>query len=118
MTDAELQAIRDKLAKATPGPWQPHPRSVYQDVEGDEMGGLGFDVDGPPEPQLRGQFSRGADANFIAHAPEDIAALLEEVDRLRDIVNRLGPSIVDLAEEVVLTAEKIADSLEKKKEAK
>jgi hypothetical protein len=41
----------------------------------DECCGLGWEIIGPPEPQLRGQFARAADARLIAAAPDLLAAL-------------------------------------------
>ena len=39
------------------------------------MSGLGWDIDGPLEPMLRGQFSRAADARLVASAPDMYQAL-------------------------------------------
>ena len=65
----------------TPGPWMAYPRNVDNDGTQDELCGLGWEIDGPPEPQLRGQFSRAADAYLIAAAPELLAACMM-VERL------------------------------------
>lgn len=67
MTQAELDAIRSRCDKATPGPW-------YED---------GFAI-----PNEAGDYtelidSYPADAAFIAHSREDIPALLAEVDKLK-----------------------------------
>lgn len=77
MTQEQLDAIQEREAKATTGPWG---------------------VDGPaqcgPEDSLSVYPVKGGgalaymqplwdDAQFIAHAREDIPALLAEVDRLR-----------------------------------
>ena len=82
MTDNELAEIGARAKAATRGPWQNSPRSCDWNPGDDERGGLGFDIEGPPEPQLRGQFSRWADAEFIAHARDDVPALVAEVRRL------------------------------------
>lgn len=59
----------------TPGPWKAVPRSVLNDGTQDETGdGLGWDIEGPPEPQLRGQFKKAADAHLIATAPDFLKA--------------------------------------------
>lgn len=77
----DLDAIRGRLEAATPGPWT--------------TGGI-FDPRGPnPKQSVWGPTAPGmqsgvlvvdrapkADATLIAHAPADIAALLDEVDRL------------------------------------
>ena len=59
--------------KHTPGPW----RALHRHSCGkatDEIGGLGWDIFGPPEPMLRGQFAKAADAHLVAAAPELLAA--------------------------------------------
>ena len=85
----DIQAIRDRLKAATPGPWKYDPDNVGGNSAGARVGlldsnehSLNVDV------ILYWDFGFGqnindhaeADATFIAHAPEDIKALLEEVD--------------------------------------
>lgn len=76
MTDADLQAIRERCEAATPGPWF----------------GCGDHIDdcsGKPFAQAVGRFAdRSHDTfcqnnEFIAHARQDIPALLAEVERLQ-----------------------------------
>ena len=81
MTDAELAAIRKRVQKATPGPWrcwnawgrQPDDLMNVERIgpkEGDGIWGV---------PDIVGY----ADTlQFIAHAHEDVPALLAEVHRL------------------------------------
>lgn len=77
-----IKSIRERAEAATPGPWAETGRDVDHDIliaQGINPGdacGLGCEVEGPPEPMLRGQFDRHADASFIAHARQDIPALL------------------------------------------
>ena len=66
----------------TPGPWTARPRDAFYDGSQDEVSGLGWDVDGPPKPMLRGQFSRAADARLVASAPDMYQALLAVRDSL------------------------------------
>lgn len=67
MTEEQLQQIRDRLKAATPGPW-----TVVHEL-------LNCWI-----PEVDGPMAIGEnDAEFIAHAPEDIAALLAEVERRR-----------------------------------
>lgn len=70
----DLQAIEARLAAATPGPWS---RSGYD---------VGQVVYGPGgQPDLIGPISTNSDiedAEFIAHAPKDVRALIDEVGRL------------------------------------
>ena len=61
----------------TPGPWTARPLSGLNDGTQDKITGLGWSITGPPEPQLRGQFSRAADAYLVAAAPELLEALEE-----------------------------------------
>ena len=89
----DLEAIRARLASATPGPWK-----ASTDDAGDVV------VWGPDEDWLAnvGNWARqhlgidadaaarqfvetrdAADATLIAHAPTDLAALCDEVERLR-----------------------------------
>lgn len=87
MTPEELQAIRERADKATPGPWGCHSRNgANPDSAPREATGidyyLGWEIDGPPDAD-RGQFSRGFDADFIAHARKDVPELLAEVKRLQ-----------------------------------
>ena len=85
MTNEELQAIRDRAQAATPGAWEPG-HADYMRVEVYQA------ADAPKVNPLRWQRAcicreaREWDAGFIAHARTDIAALLDEVDRLREIL--------------------------------
>lgn len=60
----------------TPGPWQAEHCHAGAKANDDELGGLGWDVVGPPEPALRGMFARAADAHLIAAAPDLLAACM------------------------------------------
>ncbi|WP_162142497.1 ead/Ea22-like family protein [Aneurinibacillus terranovensis] len=77
MTEQELKEIRDRLAAATPGPWRiPSKCDEYSyylcDEEWDDFGHIIVDRN---------------DAEFIAHAPEDIRRLLDEVERVRSALS-------------------------------
>lgn len=65
-------AIRRRMDEATPGPWARHGADVHA---GDQP--LFRGRDGSSE--VRRQADR--DAEFVAHAREDIAALLDAMDR-------------------------------------
>ena len=79
-----FKSIRDRLAKATPGPWTTfHPRLRYcaNDVVAETEEGR--------EPFVLANMNRHfpnwkLDAEFIAHSPTDIATLLEAVDVMRE----------------------------------
>ena len=76
MTKEQLDAIRARLGVATPGPWTPSSHCCS----------MGLYPVGPSHefserydgPRLR------ADVFFIANAPTDLRALLDEVERLTD----------------------------------
>lgn len=72
MTDADLQAIKARLAAATPGPWTSDGICVLALYEGYETFMVEVSYGRRPD-----------DAEFIAHAPTTIAALVAEVERLR-----------------------------------
>jgi hypothetical protein len=66
----DLEAIKERLAAATPGPWTQWATHYVCDKR-EKIAG----------PML------ARDADLIAHAPEDLAALVEEVERLRADLN-------------------------------
>jgi len=75
VTPADLAAIRARLAAATPGPWRLQTcacGAVCDDAAAVKAGGV-LVVECADDP----------DADLIAHAPTDLAALLDEVERLR-----------------------------------
>ena len=63
----------DRMSRETPPPWAAVPR--HGDWDKDEMSGLGWNIEGPPEPLLGGQFALAADAHKAAAAPESYEAL-------------------------------------------
>ena len=67
------------MTKHTPGPWKARHRHAYATPTSDAIGGLGWEIEGPPEP-MRGQFALAADAHLVAAAPETAA----ERDRLKE----------------------------------
>ena len=76
---SKLAEIKALLAAITPEPWVAVARHGDNDGTQDEMSGLGWDIEGPPEP-MRGQFSRCADAQFAAHSPEYVRLLLAALE--------------------------------------
>ena len=83
---ARRAAIEARLAAATPGPWSfhilPQPVGITAATIHSEHGPREtcWTVDLPPEI---GGMGTDKDAELIAHAPSDLAALLAEVERLR-----------------------------------
>lgn len=76
MTTLDLDPIRARLAAATPGPWDHNTAAeLIQTEKGDAI----------VVPAWFGEdLPRWDDAELIAHAPADIAALVAEVERLRE----------------------------------
>lgn len=71
MTEEQLKAIEARAKAATPGPWfVDTDKCVYRDRPNDEL------IADPSQ-------TNPADAEFIAHAREDIPKLVEEVRRLK-----------------------------------
>jgi hypothetical protein len=88
MTDEELEKIKTRLKKASPGPW--HFAGDEEEIEEGMFPGPHWIVDLPDLTHI-GYIAKTADsleegaanAEFVANAPTDIAALLEEVDYLK-----------------------------------
>jgi len=84
MERGELEEIRRRLTEASPGPWKAY-------VEGrDHLGGDTFIMVGPEDDPAADMYvtrdltpASIADFDFIAHSRQDIARLLDEVERLR-----------------------------------
>jgi hypothetical protein len=80
MTDQELQAVRERCAAAAPGPW--HAESGEADPDAAHPPAAYTILTGPGGTPLATVWEQ-ASGDFIAHAREDVPALLAEVDRLR-----------------------------------
>ena len=84
MNQEQLNTIKQRVEKTTPGPWivapekcGPEGQSVY---ESDSFGWI-CEV-GDPYP--RGNNRPQENMEFIAHAREDVPALVAEIERLRE----------------------------------
>jgi hypothetical protein len=86
MNDGEIAAIRARLHAATPGPWE------IRDIgESEPYIYAGHAVVASTSFMDDGTYSQGyKDAQFIAHAPADIAYLLDEVAHLQTDVHDLA----------------------------
>ncbi len=85
MDEAQLEAIKARAEKATPGPW-------YYDEEGCrayiwQSGSL---LDSVCHLQVSNRPGWRKDAAFIAHARTDLPALVEEVERLREALRNIA----------------------------
>lgn len=90
----DIDAIKARADAATPGPWEAKCIHVY-------MGGEGQYRVGPPNrpPSFQGVVSP-SDAEFFAHAREDVPALVAEVER-QDEVIRINHDGADYAEQLL-----------------
>lgn len=78
LSEDDIVEIKRRSEHATPGPWKSY-------VEGrEQMSGSSFIMTGDEDIYLTG--ATVADQDFIAHARQDISALLVEVDRLRKLL--------------------------------
>ncbi|HZC78246.1 MAG TPA: hypothetical protein VE258_10875, partial [Ktedonobacterales bacterium] len=89
VTGRELQAIKQRAARATSGPWQIHVRGTSTTIEAQ---------DGKKwiAQAVLGTYGIGnveANATFIAHARDDIPTLLAEVERQRAALAALAEQL-------------------------
>jgi len=114
LTKQDLEAIRGRADRATPGPWcvAGSPRNFVVARHGASERCSDNPVLWADDDCLGGS---AADAEFVAAARSDVPRLVDEVDRLREILNRalvwqLGPTFAvdiragcpdrDLADEI------------------
>lgn len=75
LTDADLKAIEQRLARATPGPWIEHLEKRDEISGSDVISTAGQDIYLPGASE--------ADYIFVANARQDVPRLLAEIRRLR-----------------------------------
>ena len=79
MKDTEIKQIQERCERATKGPW-------ISFVEGrDHTSGCSFIRTAGDDIELTG--ASADDQDFIAHARQDIPALIKEICRLRKILD-------------------------------
>ncbi len=82
LTNTEIDAIRKRAEEATEGPWwASEGLYVVNNLTGDSYE---WDADFVAETE------RESDADFIAHAREDIPKLLAEIERISSVYKRLS----------------------------
>jgi hypothetical protein len=97
MTEAYLNEIKARLAKTSIAPW-------VASIEGrDHESGSSFIMTGIPEGENIWQEKRGEDLevigatnddlDFIAHARQDIPALIEKIEKLQSTIEILNQKI-------------------------
>jgi hypothetical protein len=78
LTQDEINEIRLRCERATPGPWKSY-------IEGrEQMSGSDFIMTGGEDIYLTG--ATRDDRDFIAHARQDIPRLLAEIGRLKKLI--------------------------------
>src|SRR5690606_16577844 len=90
LTDERLAELERLCAEATPGPWRVRHLCSGCGPDEDEGAGLGLEIEGPPQPWHEGQFSRAADAQFIAAARDALPALITALRALRRVAADAG----------------------------
>lgn len=106
MTDEELDTIKGRLAAITEWPWIAFCRTGVSHRMGITNKRLFDDGDAPEVLDVvelgegTGGIKSEANAEFIAHAPDDIARLLAEVERLRQENKRLCGELERRDEEI------------------
>ena len=101
----DLQAIEARLAAATPGPWKaqdfvaaPTEDAGSAVVKQGNGGLVAYALrSGAVEHEWYDKPQCDADAEFLAHAPDDIRALLDEVKAVREAVAR-HPDVMECSE--------------------
>lgn len=92
MKESEINAIKARFEAATPGPWDSEESAyVYARVPGGRPNGEG--IVHCNCYAKRGATDDKANAEFIAHAREDVPRLVQECDQLGDENKRLAKAI-------------------------
>lgn len=123
MTPEQLAEIQKRADAATPGPWHrvgpPWNRYLPFVIAGDtdpHVGRFVCDLDSDPADEPDEPGNEVADAEFIAHAREDVPALVAEVKRLTAERDADRAEIVQLCQErLQLVAERDAARAEMEK---
>lgn len=81
----DREAIRNRLTKISPTPWECDGDGLIESVKGGAVANIQYHGNINTISRT-GEYFSSADGQFIANAPDDIAALLAEVDRLRSVL--------------------------------
>ena len=116
-TNGEIQAARERAEKATKAPWHQSPHSIERDYV--------FDPDNDPVAVARtrqgnaGAFRRNeANADFIAHAREDIPMLCEALAEAQRKNEDIAGANLDLNGEMQRLRDELAEAEGKLEEVK
>jgi hypothetical protein len=96
LTDADLDAMENRAAAASPAPWEPF---IFSDRNPNDVDFIRVgDQDGCPDMYVEHDVGANRkrvpwqDIEFIAHARQDVPALLSEIRRLRAAAQPRGDS--------------------------
>ena len=102
----DLTDIRARLTAATSGPWNRGTDDLTVTAGSWPIAIVGVSQDDITVDYENGEVffahvssSADADLNLIAHAPEDIKALLNEVDRLNDALREISQRLEEVGPE-------------------
>lgn len=90
MTNDQLEAIRKRAEAATPGPWEVWTGCSWRRIGSSRTAREVILPTNHPSDNHPDLSMREEDGEFVAHAREDIPALLAEVERLRGEIETLG----------------------------
>lgn len=99
MDDGDLDAIRERVNRASSGPWRAISGRYGPDVETDvttfqgQVDSVVWRCDDPLDGCLESAAGWMADAEFLAATRDDVPRLLAEVDRLREENTALLPFV-------------------------
>lgn len=102
MKQDELAAIRERCEAATPGPFDTYVHGDNAGYTVAKFGDNGQDV--------FWTFVKREDAEFVAHAREDVPALLDEIDRLRAEVANLDAELTDVVHALIVVGAEDGDA--------
>jgi len=92
----DLEAIKARIAKATPGPWEWSIRPKRHMLVS-PLSARGFLTVLETQGDVEADYpcAKDADRDLIQHAPTDLAALVAEVERLRAELTAESTAVVD-----------------------
>ena len=99
--EVRIAEIRDRCRRATPGPWA-HFADGYVERAGDPGETIG--VTCARRPDNGDPLPAPANAEFVAHARDDVPWLLDELERLRRALGRIADGEPDDPREVARQA--------------
>lgn len=103
MNQEQLNAIKERVSKATSGPWL----VAYDTDDRDHVIDIWFNREDNGHAEIHDNSFGNApyNARFIAHAREDVPALVAEVERLRTLIKELA---CDTAENTAVFLRKVS----------